>query len=382
MEKSSKPPPPRDITVVVAQSPRYYPHVDRHLRSLLKVHASVRLLYWEKDPGEPLHAFPGVACERVVLPFGRGGTVFFLRLMTAFLLRLLRLRPPSVEAVDPYALVPARAAALFFPCRIAYFSMEYFPELPSLRSKPLKRRVWRALEHWGASKAAAVATVCDSIAAHLREDFRKEHVVTVRNVPERSSAAYAGALHARCGLPPATPVAFYQGMLQEGRGLEAAVDALAAVPGLHLALAGTGPLLEPLRSRAEAAGCGARLHLLGEVPFKDLAGLTPGAVAGLAPFQPLSPSYLYSLPGKLFEYIQAEVPVVATDLPEIRRIVEGYQVGYCLPEFGAGPLAERLRALAEDPARRESFRANLRRAKEELCWEAEEKAYLSLYDAP
>lgn len=374
-----------EITLVVAQAPRYYPHVARHLDSLAKLHGRVRLLYWEKDPAAPLYDHPGVESHRVILPFGGGGTPFFARLMAAFLLRLMRLRPRAVEAIDPYALVPARCAALFFPCRIAYFSMEYFAELPSLRAKPLKRRLWKALERWGARGAASVAAVCDSISHHLREDFRRDRVITVRNVPPRSAdpaaAAAAGALQARCGLPPGSRVVLYQGMLQEGRGLEAAVDAMAALGDLdlHLALVGDGPLAGPLRERAAALGCAARVHLLGEVDFRALAALTPCAFAGLAPFQPLSPSYLYSLPGKLFEYIQAAVPVVASDLPEIRRVVEGYSVGYCVPGPGLAGLAERLRRLATDGEAYAAFKANLGKAREELCWEAEEKAYLELY---
>ncbi|HKP96496.1 MAG TPA: glycosyltransferase [Fibrobacteria bacterium] len=384
MHTSQKPEPGRgEITLVVAQSPRYYPHVARHLKSLKKTFARVRLLYWEKDGREPVYAFPGVETERLVLPFGKGGTGFFLGLMAGFFFRLRRMRPESIEAIDPYALVPARLYSLGRGTRIAYFSMEYFSELPSLRSKPLKRRIWKGLERWGARGASAAATVCDSIAAHLREDFRIP-VVTVRNVPERNPEAGAGdgrpgALHARCGLPADAPILLYQGMLQEGRGLETALRALPSAPGIHFAVIGGGPLLEPLRRLAAECGCAERTHFLGEVDFRELVSLTRGAFAGLAPFQPLSASYRYSLPGKLFEYIQAGVPVVATALPEIRKVVEDYGVGICLESYGPESLAAALRRLREDGALYESFRRNLARARAELCWEAEEERYLSLY---
>jgi glycosyltransferase involved in cell wall biosynthesis len=382
-----------EITLVVAQSPRYFPHVERHLTSLKKAFASVRLLYWEKDAAEPLYALEGVACERVILPFGSGGALFFLRLMAGFYFRLRRMRPANIEAIDPYALIPARCAALRnawsggSPARLAYFSMEYFTALPSLRGKPLKRRIWKALEHWGVSGAATGATVCDSIAVHLRADFGIP-IATVRNVPPRgqadangqgSGAGVTGALHARCGLAAGVPVVIYQGMLQEGRGLEASVRGVAAVPGLHFAIIGAGPLTEPLRALAASLGCADRIHLLGEVGFRDLIPLTRGALAGLAPFQALSASYLYSLPGKLFEYIQAGVPVVATALPEIRKVVEEYGVGICLEEYGPEALADALRRMIDEPGFREGLSRNLPRAQAELCWEAEEIRYLSLY---
>jgi len=406
---------------VVAQSPRYYPHVERHLNSLKKVFAQVRLLYWEKDPAEPLYALPGVSCERVILPFGSGGTLFFLRLMARFHFRLAALRPKNIEAIDPYALIPARLLALRAGLirmeggrkpRLTYFSMEYFSELPSLKDKPVKRLIWKTLERWGASSAASGATVCDSIAAHLRVDFGIP-IVTVRNVPERGAAAQtaeaassarstesaasaaiaksvvpdapsAGAqvadpLHLRCGLPADASILIYQGMLQEGRGLEAAVGALASVPGIHFAVIGGGPLRATLSGIARESGCADRLHLLGEVGFKDLAVLTRGAFAGLAPFQALSASYLYSLPGKLFEYIQAGVPVIATALPEIRKVVEGYGVGICVEALSPESLAAALRRMREEPGLREGFLRNLPAAQAELCWEAEEVRYLSLY---
>ena len=378
-------------TLVVAQSPRYYPHVERHLNGLKKVFPRVRLLYWEKDPSEPIYALPGVVCDRLVLPFGNGGALFFLRLMAGFLFRLLKMRSgpgegrETIEAIDPYALIPARLYALRqAPSgrapRLIYFSMEYFSALPSLRAKPIKRRIWSALERWGARGAAAGATVCDSIAAHLRRDFGIP-IVTVRNVPYRAASrdGKPPSLHVRCGLPADASILLYPGMLQEGRGLESAVRAVALVPGVHFAVIGGGPLLAGLRDLAAAEGCRDRVHLLGEVDFRDLTALTRGAFAGLAPFQALSASYLYSLPGKLFEYIQAGVPVIATALPEIRKVVDGYGVGICLEDERPETLAAALRRLSEEPGLRGGFLRNLPAAQADLCWEAEEVRYLELY---
>ncbi len=387
-----------EITLVVAQSPRYYPHVARHLKSLKKAFPRVRLLYWEKDGREPLYSFPEVEVERLILPFG-GGTWFFLRLMAGFFLRIRRMAPESIEAIDPYALVPARLYALLpvslragiakpAPVRIAYFSMEYFTQLPSLRAKPWKRSIWRRLERWGAAGAATAATVCDSIAAHLSRDFGMP-VITVRNVPERSDSvpdraeqAPGGAgsvLHTRCGVAWEKPILIYQGMLQEGRGLETAVRALGVLADMHLAIIGGGPLGGTLRTLAQESGCADRVHLLGEVDFRELVILTRGAFAGLAFFQALSESYRYSLPGKLFEYIQAGVPVIATSLPEILKVVTGYRIGLCLEENTPAALAAALSRLRGDTAMYRGFRENMLRARAELCWESEEVRYLSLY---
>jgi glycosyltransferase involved in cell wall biosynthesis len=378
-----------EITLVVAQSPRYYPHVQRHLQSLKKVFSKVRLLYWEKDGLEAIYAFPDVEVHRLVIPFGQGGTFFFLKLMAGFFFQLRRMRPNSIEAIDPYALVPARIYTLLGgpfsrPRSITYFSMEYFSELPSLRLKPWKRLIWKKLERWGASGVSTAATVCESIAEHLREDFGIP-VITVRNVPEGQGNLPKGigdhfqGLHSRCGLEKDIPILIYQGMLQEGRGLETAVQALASLPGIHLAIIGAGPLREPLRELATTHGCASRVHFLGEIDFRDLVALTRNAFAGLAPFQALSVSYQYSLPGKLFEYIHAGVPVISTALPEIRKIVDGYQVGICLEEYSPETLVVAVRKMQNDSRLYSAYRENLSRAKIALCWEEEEAVYLSMY---
>ncbi len=393
--------PAREITLISAQSPRYYPHIARHLGSLRKSFPRVRLLYWEKDPKEPMYAFPDVEAERIILPFGAGGPRFFLKLMFAFWRRLGKMRPEQIEAIDPYALVPARAYALFArpggrPPRIVYFSMEYFAEMPSLRGKPWKRGVWLFLERWGAAGAASAATVCDSIAERLSAAFGLP-VATVRNVPARALPPGSGAgpaapdpqgnlgvtsgpgLHVRCKVAPEIPLLIYQGALQEGRGLEASIRALGLVPGLHLAIIGGGGLRPALEALARESGCGDRVHFLGEVDFRELVPLTREAVAGLALIEPLSASYRFALPGKLFEYIQTGVPVIATALPEMRKIIEGYGVGVCLEDYGPIPLSAVLRRLAGDPAWRAGFAANLKRAAADLCWEAEEARYLALF---
>ena len=121
------------------------------------------------------------------------------------------------------------------------------------------------------------------------------------------------------------------------------------------------------------------MHFLGEVDHLKLAELTRGAFAGLAPFQELSPSYRFSLPGKLFEYIQAGIPVLTTDLPEIRKVVDEYKIGICLKDFDSNALVATLLYLDENPELVHGFRQNMPRAQAELCWEVEESRYLSLF---
>ena len=121
--------------------------------------------------------------------------------MAGFLFRLLKMRSAAgaretLEAIDPYALIPARLYALRQSLsgrapRLIYFSMEYFSALPSLRAKPVKRR---DLERPGTLGGAPGRRRGHGMRQHrgaLREDFGIP-MITVRNVPYRSPAARPG----------------------------------------------------------------------------------------------------------------------------------------------------------------------------------------------
>ena len=66
---------------------------------------------------------------------------------------------------------------------------------------------------------------------------------------------------------------------------------------------------------------------MGKVLPKDLKQFTPNATIGLSLEEDIGLNYRYALPNKLFDYIQAEVPVIVADLPEMKKLVETYQVG-------------------------------------------------------
>jgi glycosyltransferase involved in cell wall biosynthesis len=87
-------------------------------------------------------------------------------------------------------------------------------------------------------------------------------------------------------------------------------------------------------------------------------------------------SYWYALDNKLFDYIAAGIPVLATSQPEYQRLVEGHGVGVCVDADQPGAYSRGLSALlAEYPRWRERVRA----ARSELTWEREQQRLLQLY---
>jgi len=91
-------------------------------------------------------------------------------------------------------------------------------------------------------------------------------------------------------------------------------------------------------------------------------------------------NYRFSLPNKLFDYIQAGTPVIASDLPEVRKIVESYKIGKIVDNHIPENIAQIVRECIDDKELIKLWRNNLTFAARELCWENEEKVLLKIYE--
>jgi glycosyltransferase involved in cell wall biosynthesis len=97
-----------------------------------------------------------------------------------------------------------------------------------------------------------------------------------------------------------------------------------------------------------------------------LRTLTRAADVGLSLDRDTSGNYRMSLPNKLFDYVHAGIPVVATALPEVRKVVEGQRIGVVVEHSGPAELARAIRSvLATD---RDQWRARAAEAARELHW--------------
>jgi hypothetical protein len=92
---------------------------------------------------------------------------------------------------------------------------------------------------------------------------------------------------------------------------------------------------------------------------------------GLSLDKPLNINYEYSLPNKLFDYIQAGIAVLASDLVEVATIVKEYQVGEVLAQHNPQFIANQIQSMLADRHQLDRYRANAVKAAETLCWEHE-----------
>jgi glycosyltransferase involved in cell wall biosynthesis len=242
--------------------------------------------------------------------------------------------------------------------------------LPGLLREPLAAAAG-GVERFVASRLAGVVAATPSIA----QRFDPERTVVVRNYPRLEEfPALDGPPHAR-----RAPVALYLGGLSEIRGARTMVRAIGAVRGvdeIELRLAGRfdPPALEA--SLASEPGW-ARSASLGWRTRAQVAEELRRARVGLLLLHP-APNHLDSLPIKLFEYMAAGLPVVASDFPAWRPIVEGR--GLLVDPLDPAAIARAIEWLMAHPEEAEAMgRAGRAAVERELHWDREAAALLRFY---
>ncbi len=165
-------------------------------------------------------------------------------------------------------------------------------------------------------------------------------------------AAYPGKL-ARSSdqLNMATNILLYQGGFSDFRGLTELVRSAGLFPNNWvLALMGWGKFEERLRHIAsEVDPAGTKVHFIPPVPRKELARWTQGAAVGIIPYENVCLNHWYCTPNKLWEYPLAGVPILASPFPEIKKIIDGHNIGWLLEEsIGSKGIARALRKITDE----------------------------------
>ena len=115
------------------------------------------------------------------------------------------------------------------------------------------------------------------------------------------------------------------------------------------------------------------------MPSEKLKSYTANADVGLSLDKPTNLNYKYSLPNKVFDYIHAGVPVLVSDLPEVRSIIEQYQVGTVIRSHDPVDIAKCIREVIQNKTQLDVWRKNCEIAARELNWQKESEKLNELF---
>lgn len=317
--------------------------------------------------------------KRMFLFFEKG-PLFYFEYQVRLFWYLMFHKADVLVSNDLDTLLPNYLISKLRSSTIVYDSHELFCEVPELQNKPIKKNIWKSIERWIFPKLKYVFTVNDSIANIYKDEYHVE-VNVVRNIPLRSNQNTIEKVSREAlGLPTDKKIILLQGAgINIDRGAEEAVQAMQYVNDAVLLIIGNGDVVSVLKQMVFDLKLSTKVKFIEKVPFEKLVQYTHHADIGLTLDKDTNINYRYSLPNKLFDYLHAGVPVLASDLVEVKKIIDQYGVGACIENHSPQHIADKLNRILSDDTTLENWKKNTTIVANSLNWEQEELKLIEVY---
>lgn len=291
-------------------------------------------------------------------------------LVTKMLPRAIRQRPDVIHCHDTLVLPLGVIVKFFTRAKLIYDAHELesdrngLTRLQGLLTLRMEKVLWRFVD--------ALIVVSPSIERWYHDSVGPKRSAIILNSPLFSERLPQDEdyLRRKFSIPAGRKVFVYVGILGHGRGIDLLIEAFKdSKVSSHVVFLGYGELSDQLK-RLEALH--PNIHVHDAVPHSQVVPVVQSADFGLCLVQNVSLSDYYCLPNKLFEYCFAGVPVLASDFPDIRSVLEEYGVGECCKLQPSNIRDAILRLEHSAPIFRFASLAP-------LTWQAQEQKLVALY---
>ena len=264
---------------------------------------------------------------------------------------------------------------------LIYDSHEYFTGVPELQNRPKVQRIWKKIERYCLPKVDYAITVNESIAKLFKEEYNKEFYV-IRNVPLISKLFLSDreSLRRELGLPQSKKIIILQGAgINIDRGAEELVTAMSYLPDYLLLIVGGGDVIGDLRKIVGDNNLEDRVWFIAKQPIEILRKYTAASNLGITLDKANNINYKLSLPNKLFDYIHAGIPVLSSDLPELKNIVVGYDIGKISPDHNPLNISKLIDEMLTSDEQIKKWEEKTAIAAKDLNWDKEKENLLSIF---
>lgn len=252
---------------------------------------------------------------------------------------------------------------------LVFDSHEIFTEMPSVNGR-FTQKIWRALESFIVPKINFMMTASESYADWFHKTYDIERPIVVQNFPLKKDNFQDYNLISE------PKIILYQGAINPSRGLDKMIPAMKYIENAEFWIAGDGPKKEEYISLTKDLGLENKVKFLGKITPEKLRTITQNADVGLSIEENNGLSYYFSMPNKISDYVMARVPVVVSDFPEMRKVVDYFHVGEKIENYDQLP--EKINSVLKNG--KEFYSANLEIAANQLCWENEVPKITALFE--
>lgn len=349
--------------------------VDKTCNTLVEMGFEV-LLVGRRLPDSPPVEKRAYSVKRMNLLFTRG-PLFYAEYNIRLFFLLLTRKADLLFANDLDTLMPNFIISNIKNIPIVYDAHEYFTETPELVNRKFVQGVWKRIERWILPYLKDSITVNSSIADLYKNEYGiNMHVI--RNIPPTPDRVKQKS-RSELNLPEHIPLILLQGAgINIQRGAEELVMAMQHLKNIHLIIIGGGDVIGNLKKMRHDLGLVKKITFLPRMPFDKLYQYTACADLGLTLDKATNLNYRFSLPNKLFDYIHAGVPVLASPMVEIKKVIDQYQVGETIESHDPEAIAAKIEDMLSDKDRMTFYRSNCNTAAKVLNWETEQKILIEI----
>ena len=261
---------------------------------------------------------------------------------------------------------------------LVYDTHEYFTEVPELVNRPKVQAVWEKIEGWIFPKLNQIYTVNNSIAERYKSKYGKELSV-VRNISPQWNAKSLKS-KADLGIPENKFILIFQGAgINMDRGGEEAVLAMQMLDDAVLLFVGDGDVIPTLKKMVSDLKLAEKVIFIGKKPYFEMMNYTFHADLGLTLDKDTNLNYRYSLPNKVFDYMHAQTPILASDLIEVKKVVLEHEIGMIISGHTPENIAADIQKIQNNPAILAALKSNCLRASLKENWEKETEILAQIY---
>lgn len=349
--------------------------VARTCSVLQELNYDILLVGRKKRDSQPL-AKRNYKCKRMKLLFEQGPQFYFFFNLRLFFVLLFN-KADVLWANDLDTLWPNYIVSKLKDCKLIYDSHEIFCEVPELQANPTKKRIWEKLESSIVPKLKYCITVNKSIADYFTNKY-KVPFEFVRNIPSYTKLDSVKS-RTRLHLPLDKKIIILQGAgINVHRGAEELVEAFQYLTNEFLLLIiGSGDVIGQLKTNAKKMKLGNKILFVDKMPASELRHYTINADLGVTIDKDNNLNYHFSLPNKVFDYLHAGIPVLATRLPEIEQIISTYNVGAFIESHDPKHIAECIETFLHSN-QYAAYKFNTTKAAAENNWETEKQKLINL----
>lgn len=223
----------------------------------------------------------------------------------------------------------------------------------------------------------------DTRADFTKELYNIEKPEVIHNYPfftGEQSIKHKKNIHEMCNIDKSEPILLYQGGIQAGRGLDKIVKSIPMIKRGTVVFIGDGRIKPEIKQLVKDMKLEHRVRFIDKVPVDELKYYTASAYLGFQVLNNVCFNHYSALSNKLFEYIMSEVPVVACDFPEIKKVVTESEVGICVDSSSPEEIAKAVNVLLENTDLHNSFKDNCKIAKNKYNWNNEKTKFVEIYN--